>query len=139
MPGLCAVKPRGSDGKYRRSLSLASQGDDQREVERKHVVAGLGGLRALAALGLGACRSLVLPAEADQDGELGDEQDEPTDEEIEFAAAADSLDAALRKLQEPDVAEQAREILGERRPDFLLFQEPDRVLDSAYSLTDKTL
>ncbi len=51
------------------------------------------------------------------------------------ARTADLLDAALGKLREPDVAAQARERLGARRPKFLLFEEPDRVLDSTYDLS----
>jgi energy-coupling factor transporter ATP-binding protein EcfA2 len=73
----------------------------------------------------------------DTDGQAG--PDEPNSQQAAYNDAADLVDAALAKLQEPDVAAQSRRILGERRPDFLLFQEPDRVLDSTYSLADATV
>jgi hypothetical protein len=53
--------------------------------------------------------------------------------------AADLLDAALAKLREPSPATLARTRLAERRPEFLMFDEPDRVLASTYSLADRAL
>jgi hypothetical protein len=69
-----------------------------------------------------------------------DEDAEPTSYvEPAHERAADLLDTALAKLQEPSPADVARDRLAGRRPEFLMFDEPDRVLASTYSLADRAL
>lgn len=55
---------------------------------------------------------------------------------LDDAATAELLDAALSKLQEPDVRAESRRRLHERLPAFLMFQEADRNLASTYNLAN---
>jgi len=131
----------GIETKYGESLKRNTQGTGARDL-LDAVTAALGNEdAALDATEDDAFEELAKWLRIPETSASEDGADDQTEQRAapEDEAAANMLDVARSKLREPDVVAESRRRLQERRPDFLLFEDDDRVLTSTYDLSSAAL